>query len=120
MAQSVEHPTSAQVTVSRSVSSSPASGSVLTARSPEPVSDSVSPSLSLSPIQINIKISKLEKCQVRPRDIYLESKLLCLQHPQEEDENDHGQRKVSNVRIILTLILDVSAKVEHEHDSHPH
>ena len=46
MAQLVERPTSAQVMISRSVSSSPASGSALTAQSLEPVSDSVSPSLS--------------------------------------------------------------------------
>ena len=45
VAQSVEQPTSAQVMISRSVSSSPASGSVLMAPSLEPVSDSVSPSL---------------------------------------------------------------------------
>ena len=45
VAQSVKQPTSAQVMISRSVSSSPASGSVLTAQSLEPVSDSVSPSL---------------------------------------------------------------------------
>ena len=45
MAQSVGHPTLAQVTISRSVSSSPASGSVLIAGSLEPASDSVSPSL---------------------------------------------------------------------------
>ena len=48
-AQSVKRPTSAQVTISRSVSSSPVSGSVLTAHSLEPVSDSVSPSLSAPP-----------------------------------------------------------------------
>ena len=42
VAQSVERPTSAQVMISRSVSSSPASGSVLTAGSLEPASDSVS------------------------------------------------------------------------------
>ena len=48
VAQSVKRPTSAQVMISRSVSSSPTSGSVLTARSLEPVSDSVSPSLSLT------------------------------------------------------------------------
>ena len=36
----------AQVMISQLVSSSPASGSVLTAQSPEPASDSVSPSLS--------------------------------------------------------------------------
>ena len=46
VAQSVERPTLAQVVISQLVSSSPASGSVLTARSLEPASDSVSPSLS--------------------------------------------------------------------------
>ena len=45
VAQSVKCPTSAQVMISRSVSSSPGSGSVLTAQRLEPVSDSVSPSL---------------------------------------------------------------------------
>ena len=45
VAQSVKRPTSAQVVISRSVSSSPVSGSVPTAQSLEPVSDSVSPSL---------------------------------------------------------------------------
>ena len=49
VAQSVERPTSAQVMISRSVSSSPASGSVLTAQSLEPASDSVSPSVSAPP-----------------------------------------------------------------------
>ena len=39
MAQPVKHPTSAQVTISQFVGSSPASG-------PEPASDSVSPSVS--------------------------------------------------------------------------
>ena len=46
VAQSVKRPTSAQVMISQLVSSSPASGSVLTARGPEPALDSVSPSLS--------------------------------------------------------------------------
>ena len=45
-AQSIERPTSAQVMISRFVGSSPASGSVLTARSLEPAWDSVSPLLS--------------------------------------------------------------------------
>ena len=49
VAQSVKRPTSAQVMISRSVSSSPALGSVPTAQSLEPVSDSVSPSLSDPP-----------------------------------------------------------------------
>ena len=64
VAPSAGRPTSAQVMISWSVSSSPASGSVLTAQSLEPASDSVSPSLSvpsptdalsLSQKQINIK-----------------------------------------------------------------
>ena len=49
MARSVGHLTSAQVMISRSLSSSPPSGSVLTAQSLEPASDSVSPSLSAPP-----------------------------------------------------------------------
>ena len=50
VAQSVKHPTSAQVTISWFVGSSPASGSVLTAQNLESVSDSVSPSLSAPPL----------------------------------------------------------------------
>ena len=46
---SVKHPTLAQVMISWSVSSSPMSGSVLTARSLEPGSDCASPSLCPSP-----------------------------------------------------------------------
>ena len=46
-AQSVEHLTSAQVTVSRFMGWSPASGSVLMARGLAPASDSVSPSVSV-------------------------------------------------------------------------
>ena len=49
VAQSVKRPTSAQVTISRFVGSSPASGSGLTARSLEPDSDSVPLSLSDPP-----------------------------------------------------------------------
>ena len=50
MAQAVERSTSAQVMISQFVSSSPASGSVLTAQSLESASDSVSPSLSAPPL----------------------------------------------------------------------
>ena len=50
MAQSVECPTSAQVTISRLASLSLASGSVLTVWNLEPVSHSVSPSLSAPPL----------------------------------------------------------------------
>ena len=49
MAQAVRCPTLAQVMISLSVSSSPMSGSVLTARSLEPASDSVSLALCPSP-----------------------------------------------------------------------
>ena len=61
VAQWVKRPTSAQVTISRSVSSSPASGSVLTAQSLEPVSDSVSPSLSAPPPlhALSLSVSKI-------------------------------------------------------------
>ena len=49
MTQWVKRPTSAQVMSSQFMGSNPALGSVLTARSPEPASDSVSPSLSAPP-----------------------------------------------------------------------
>ena len=49
VAQSVKCPTSAQVMISQLVGSSPVSGSVLTAQSLEPASDSVSPSLFAPP-----------------------------------------------------------------------
>ena len=49
MAQSVKRPTSAQVMISQSMSLSPTLGSGLMAQSLEPVSDSVSPSLSAPP-----------------------------------------------------------------------
>ena len=58
-AQSVKRPTSAQVTISRSVSSSPASGSGLMAQSLEPASDSVSPSLSVpAPFMLCLSLSQ--------------------------------------------------------------
>ena len=50
VAQSVKRPTLAQVMISQFVSSSPVSGSVLTAQSLEPASDSVSPSFSVPQI----------------------------------------------------------------------
>ena len=62
MAQSVERPTSAQVMISRFVGSSPVSGSVLTARSLEPASDSVSPSLSAPPpLTLCVSLSRINK-----------------------------------------------------------
>ena len=50
VAQSSERPTSAQVMISQFVSSSPTSGSMLTAQGLEPASDSVSPTLSAPPL----------------------------------------------------------------------
>ena len=64
VAQSVERPTSAQVMILRSMGSSPASGSVLTAWSLEPASDSVSPSLSDRPpfmLSLSLSVSKINK-----------------------------------------------------------
>ena len=60
MAQSVKRPTSAQVMISWSVSLSPVLGSVLTAQSLEPASDSVSPSLSAPPL-LMLYLSKINK-----------------------------------------------------------
>ena len=62
MAQSVELLTSAQVMISRSVSSSPASGSVLRAQGLEPASDSVPPSLpALPPLSLSLSLSLKNK-----------------------------------------------------------
>ena len=60
VAQPVKRPTSAQVVISWSVGSSPASGSILTAQSLEPASDSVSPSLS-DPPPLMLCLSLLQK-----------------------------------------------------------
>ena len=63
MAQLVERPTLAQVMISQSVSSSPVSGSVLITQNLEPVSDSVSPSLSLPlPVHaLSLSVPKINK-----------------------------------------------------------
>ena len=58
MAQSVKLPTSAQVMISQFMDLSPVSGSVLTAQNLEPVSDSVSPSLSAPPL-LSLFLSKI-------------------------------------------------------------
>ena len=56
VAQSVKCLTSAQVTIPRSLSSSPASGSGLMAQSLDPASDSVSPSLSAPPRSCSVSL----------------------------------------------------------------
>ena len=58
VAQSVEHLTSTQLMIARFTSLSPASGSMLTARSLEPASDSVSPSLSAPPLLMLCPLSQ--------------------------------------------------------------
>ena len=63
VAQSVQHPASAQVMILQFMNLSPASGSVLTAQSLEPALDSVSPSLSVSLLfahscSLSLKINK--------------------------------------------------------------
>ena len=68
VAQSVERPTLAQVVILRPVSSSPASGSGLTAQSLKPASDSVSLSLCPSPAHaLSLSVSKIDK-RLKSRD----------------------------------------------------
>ena len=66
MAQSLKHPTSAQVIGSRFVGSSPASGSALTAQSLEPALDSVSPSLS-APLLLTLCLSLKNKPRLKKK-----------------------------------------------------
>ena len=63
VAQSVERPASTQVMISELMSLSPALGSVLTAQSLEPTSNSVSPSLSAPPLLTlySVSLSKIYK-----------------------------------------------------------
>ena len=72
MAQSVKHPTLAQVMISQFAGSSPASGSVLTAQSLEPASDSVSPSFSLCPSPthaLSLSVSKINETFLKVKKI---------------------------------------------------
>ena len=61
MAQSVKRPTSAQVMISQSMSSSPTLGSVLTTQNLETASYSVSPSLSAPPLSGAVLYLSLSK-----------------------------------------------------------
>ena len=56
MAQSVKRPTTAQVVISQFVSSSPTSGSALTAQSLEPALDSASFPLCPSPLVLSLSL----------------------------------------------------------------
>ena len=66
VSQSVECPTLAQVMISQLLGSSSALGSVLTAQSLEPASDSVSPSLSLSTRALSLSLS-LSQINIKKR-----------------------------------------------------
>ena len=68
----VKRPTSAQVAISQLASSSPASGSVRTARSLEPASDSVSASLPL-PYSLSVSLS-LSNIKNKTLKIFLKSR----------------------------------------------
>ena len=61
VAQLVEPPTSAQVMISPFGSSSPVSGSVLTAESLEPASDSVSPPSLAAHTALVLSVSEINK-----------------------------------------------------------
>ena len=75
VAQSVKHPTSAQVMILHFVGSSPVLALCL-----EPVSASVSPSLSAPPLltlSLSLSLSKINKQQQqKPQDLDLKSKML--------------------------------------------
>ena len=61
VAQSVKRPISAHVMISQFMSSNPTLGSVLTAQSLEPASDSMSPSLSVPPLlALSLSLSNIK------------------------------------------------------------
>ena len=67
----VKHPTSAQVMISWSVSSSLVSGSVLTAQSLEPASDSVSRSVSAPPLLTPLSLLFLKSKNIKKKIFFL-------------------------------------------------
>ena len=70
MSQSVECLTSAQIMITQSMSSSPTSGSVLTAWSLGPASDSVSPSLSAPlPLMLCLSLSLSQKINIKKEKV---------------------------------------------------
>ena len=67
MARSIKHLTSAQVMISPFLDSSPVSDSVRTARSLEPASDAVSPSLCPSPTCALFHKNKPKKINIKKK-----------------------------------------------------
>ena len=78
VAQSVKSSTSAQVAISPFVGSSSASGSVLTSRSLEPASDSVSPLSAPPPLVLSLSLSKINKCKKKKICIIYHSKSITF------------------------------------------
>ena len=90
MAQSVKRPTSAQVMLSQFVSSGPVSGSVLTAQSLEPASDSGSPSLSApSPLMLCLSLSFKHKF----KKIFFKCFYLFLKERERQSMNRGGAER---------------------------
>ena len=88
VAQSVKCLTFAQVMISQFVSSSPALGSVLTAQSLKPASDSVSPSLSL-PLLCSHSVSlSLSKINIKQK-LKIKTLMLFKGHYQESEKTNH-------------------------------
>ena len=82
VAQSVKHPTLVQVMIYRFMSLSPTLGSVLTAQSLEPASDSVSPSLSAPP-QLTLSLSlslSLSKISIKKKKSLMLSRVFRRMH----------------------------------------
>ena len=99
MAQSISRLTSAQVMISWFTSSSPVSGSVLTARSPEPASDFVSPSLSAPPplvpyLSLSFSLKNKHKNQSINQSIKEEEETSELTLSATEEQGMHEERKL--------------------------
>ena len=102
VAESVERLTSAEVMISQFVGSSPVSGSVLTAWSLEPTSDSVSPSLSVRPplaLCLSLSLSKINKVKKKFFLICMEPEEIPNRQSNVEKGNqswkDHNSRLIS-------------------------
>ena len=106
MPQSVGRLTSAWVMISQYVGSSPASGSVLTAQSLEPASDSVSPSLSAPPpLTLSLSLSKIN---IKKRNFSYSSALLNRKMIQVTYVILHFLVKVKEtgeIKLMLSLLL---------------
>ena len=78
VAQLVKCPTSVQVMILHFMSSSPALGSVLTAQSLEPASDSVSPSLSVPPRLVRGRVLSLSLSKINIKKIIIKLRAKCF------------------------------------------